>query len=501
MKFCRKCGSEIRENIKFCPKCGEKICNDSLETVKSNSNSYISNSVKNIKGINKKNIIIVAVIILSMILIYKGGQYFTGKNRLVQKFEKALIGKDSEELSKYLVSSDSAININNENLKGLITFLDENPSERNEIIKSIKDQSIKLDSNIKLKDNSGYSNSNQLFTLKKNGKIAGIFDKYIFIIEPIYIEVHGNLKGTKFYLQDELLGTADSDSFTKEFGPYVPANYEIKAEFNGEYADFQKSGIIDLTNNYDGNKLSLDFYFDYGYVDVTCNYENADVYINDKNTGLKVKEAKEIGPISDHEAVMIYCEKKFDNEIVKSNQVKVYGDTYADLEIVREEAQDVSTDVSSDVLSAKDSFLNLRKAFNKVEASSVLKSMGKNNYVPENLLDDKIETAWVEGVDGDGEGEYIKISADSPQKINRIEICNGYGKSEESYNANNRVKTVKIEFSDGKTIEKQLGDLRRVSNYIEFDEAITTEYVKITILDVYKGSKYPDTCISEILLY
>lgn len=58
-----------------------------------------------------------------------------------------------------------------------------------------------------------------------------------------------------------------------------------------------------------------------------------------------------------------------------------------------------------------------------------------------------------------------------------------------------------MEFSDGSYIEKSLEDNQHDYQTILLDKPVETEYVKITIMDVYKGTKYQDTCISEVCLY
>lgn len=136
--------------------------------------------------------------------------------------------------------------------------------------------------------------------------------------------------------------------------------------------------------------------------------------------------------------------------------------------------------------------------FDNVTASSTLKASSNNSYEPKLVTDWKRDTAWVEGKDGDGTGEWIKLEKNSPVKISGIGITNGYVKSEKVYKANNRVKTIKVEFSNGESITKGLKDGFGMNNLIEFDKPIETKYIKLTILEVYKGSKYTDTCISEI---
>ena len=67
------------------------------------------------------------------------------------------------------------------------------------------------------------------------------------------------------------------------------------------------------------------------------------------------------------------------------------------------------------------------------------------------------------------------------------------------YAENSRPKDILIELGDGTLIQHTLDDGMGWQS-IPLLEPFSTSYVKITILSVYRGSKYTDTCISEISL-
>lgn len=136
-----------------------------------------------------------------------------------------------------------------------------------------------------------------------------------------------------------------------------------------------------------------------------------------------------------------------------------------------------------------------------VSSSSTLGNEGKLNYYPSNIKDGKPSTSWVEGVQGSGIGEWVMLTTSNAQKLKGIKIINGYASSMEFYNKNNRVRSIMLEFSDGSFVKKELGDTSREWQYLDFKEEILTNSIKITILDVYRGNKYDDTCIAEIDLY
>ncbi len=150
-----------------------------------------------------------------------------------------------------------------------------------------------------------------------------------------------------------------------------------------------------------------------------------------------------------------------------------------------------------------------------LSASSELKDEN-NRYSAWNIVDERPETAWVEGKEDFGKNEFITISM-SPHmeideddylkgsyKIKKIGIINGYAKDENTYKQNNRVKKLLLkcdnEFSETHFRSYTLKDTMAMQ-YIEFDKPIFMNKVEIKIRDIYKGSKYDDTCISEIKLF
>ena len=131
-----------------------------------------------------------------------------------------------------------------------------------------------------------------------------------------------------------------------------------------------------------------------------------------------------------------------------------------------------------------------------VQASSTLDPQGTNSYCPKNTLDGRPDTAWVEGVRGPGIGEWISFRF-APQVITYIDIYPGYGKSRESFSRNNRVNKATLVFSDGTRVQARFVDEMRTQT-ISLASPLRTSSLVLIIDDVYRGSRYDDTCISEI---
>ena len=135
----------------------------------------------------------------------------------------------------------------------------------------------------------------------------------------------------------------------------------------------------------------------------------------------------------------------------------------------------------------------------KIKASS---SLG-DSYKAEFANDLSYKTAWVEGKKDEGIGEYLEyyFKNDSP-RITEIIISNGYMKSEETWKNNNRVKKLKLYVNGIPFGILNLKDSRTDQYFsvgtLEHNKNGTDLILKFEILEVYKGSKYNDTAITEI---
>lgn len=164
-----------------------------------------------------------------------------------------------------------------------------------------------------------------------------------------------------------------------------------------------------------------------------------------------------------------------------------------------------------------------RSSITDIRASSVLRtdSINRFSYGPKNLFDNDLNTAWVEGVTGSGDGEWVEIDCAGNVHIEAIGIINGYTKNQAIYNANNRIRKIRLEvqarvaWPDGTTDqrvvdidleEKQFNELNRnvqapfISWLADYGMGVPVSRIRLTVLSVAGGTKYDDTCISELYL-
>lgn len=132
-------------------------------------------------------------------------------------------------------------------------------------------------------------------------------------------------------------------------------------------------------------------------------------------------------------------------------------------------------------------------------ASSCLKE-NETIYDENNLYTYNWGCPWVEGVTGDGIGEYVEIQDTAPyeRKFDFLLIMNGYFSMDKPYlyKQNSRVKQIKVTgLNSGK--EKILDVLDTPHpQTVDISFLETQEPFRVTIMDVCKGTKYDDTCIN-----
>jgi hypothetical protein len=132
-------------------------------------------------------------------------------------------------------------------------------------------------------------------------------------------------------------------------------------------------------------------------------------------------------------------------------------------------------------------------------ASSTLKATSTGNYGATNLLDGDLATAWNEGADGNGIGEWIQFDFSQEVVLTRIEIANGYQKDEERYLGNSRVQSLRVEYSNGTTQLVDLLDDKEFQTITPTRQPVTS--VRMVIVSVYPGEEWDDTALSEVRFY
>lgn len=137
-------------------------------------------------------------------------------------------------------------------------------------------------------------------------------------------------------------------------------------------------------------------------------------------------------------------------------------------------------------------------------ASSFLAPQKGFTYGPKNAHDDSLATAWVEGVPGNGAGEWISYEF-PPQnpRITSVLIYNGLVKSDRAWKANARVKKLLLSIDEKPYAVLDLADTPALQTFdlggpIQPLDPKKAMLLRFTIQEVYPGDKYQDTALTEI---
>lgn len=136
------------------------------------------------------------------------------------------------------------------------------------------------------------------------------------------------------------------------------------------------------------------------------------------------------------------------------------------------------------------------------DCTSILKEKNKT-YAIENLCSTDSDTPWVEAVKGDGIGEGFTIINSWNQFYKYLLIMNGYISYNKPYlyKQNNRIKKIKVKgMKSGKSKILEVLDTPHPQT-VDISFVTEPEDIRVEISDVYKGSKYDDTCLHYCITF
>ena len=117
-------------------------------------------------------------------------------------------------------------------------------------------------------------------------------------------------------------------------------------------------------------------------------------------------------------------------------------------------------------------------------------------YAAANANDADPSTAWAEGANGAGEGEWLSLFF-SEQKVAGFAICAGYQRSADAYNASGRPASIRVSVAGESDCTVTLDDARD-EQVVLFSYPVVTDYLSIEICSVYGGASNAYTCISDV---
>jgi hypothetical protein len=133
-------------------------------------------------------------------------------------------------------------------------------------------------------------------------------------------------------------------------------------------------------------------------------------------------------------------------------------------------------------------------------ASSTFPDEEKVSYDAGRVSDSKLSTAWVEGEQGSGLGEWVQLDLGGTKEVHRVKVWGGMWYSRTYWDRSNRPKEIELAFSDGSTKTMTLDDEMRAQEIV-LGSPKRTDSLRLKIKSVYPGSTWLDTPISEVQVF
>ena len=261
-------------------------------------------------------------------------------NRVINKFEEAIIDNDTGKLKKIVTSEDKRLSITQDNLNAIIEYYKENPSSLNSDIQYLKD--ISMDEYYNYDDYAPYT-----FVKKKQ-----LFkDKYYIGLNPRYIQLDSSYKNVKIDLSNGK-SIVQEDLKNGEIGPFIPGRYKLVITSDSEYSEFEKNQIVDLF--YTDTVSYITVSTDLSQTKINSDESEAIIYIDGKSTEKTAKELDTIPGLKN--GTSIYGVFTYKGKEIKSNVEKVSGsnDVYLTYDYVKpptsEEVEEAISTLMSDYL-------------------------------------------------------------------------------------------------------------------------------------------------------
>lgn len=289
----------------------------------------------------KKNWINVVIISLCLLLSigYIVGTTINSKDNLLSKLEVALKNNDVTLLSTLVQVNDKRVD--KELLEPIMEYYKADNRRVDTTISDLKTKfetpDMKIESRKFLFWNRSYINMKTY-----NIKVKSNFNEGIFTIN-------------KF----------DPITAGGEFGDVLPGIYKIGVSLENDYSEIKNNSEILLMND-----VEITLNLPAENLVVNSKFTDAEIYINDENTGFLVRDKKEIGPLPIDGTITMHLEKDFPWGRVKGEKIKVLCNPIMKLDIDMENDK-----LKADIQEAVSSYYKgVFKSLNEEDKALILNS-------------------------------------------------------------------------------------------------------------------------------
>ncbi|QCH26588.1 zinc ribbon domain-containing protein [Clostridium tyrobutyricum] len=349
MNYCTKCGSKLEEGETTCHNCGYNFASKQYENLKDEEvedEEVEDEELDEEPGLpklskRKKIGILSAVIAIIVVVCFIFmGRSLAGPSKIADRFQADIASGNKSDLSKILYSNDNRLKIDESGSSTLISYFKDNPSYLNKVVDNMNTQ---ISNTNLIKKASAASKNN--FSLVIAGRTMLFFPKYKVNVRPTFIQINTGIKNVELSLDGNKIGKSDTDNFTKEFGPFMPGKYKLYANYKGNYTSLNKAYDIDLVDS-ENDRVNVDVFKDLKYIQINGQYPNAEIFVNNKNSKVRISDAGNFGPVNP--GTKIYAIADEGGKKLKSDEYMVTsGDS--DVELNFSDAEENLSNVQSQI--------------------------------------------------------------------------------------------------------------------------------------------------------
>ncbi|MGL5086817.1 MAG: TcaA 3rd/4th domain-containing protein, partial [Clostridium sp.] len=155
-----------------------------------------------------------------------------------------------------------------------------------------------------------FNDKSGVLTIKNNKKL---FSKnYYFEVDTVGIKVKSNYDKSKIYIDGNILNEGNV-----KIG-LIPGVHNVKLEMQTSYGIVEKEVEVSLMQN-EEVFVTLDAID----LNLTSNFQDADILINDKPTNETVSTIDKLGPIPTNKDINIQLQREFPWGVIKSEKLKI----------------------------------------------------------------------------------------------------------------------------------------------------------------------------------
>ncbi len=428
MKFCTKCGRELKDSHKFCPSCRAEVkrrastpppekqvqpARAQPPPSRTGTESYARQEPvpqKSRKPMSKRNKWITAGVgaaALILIPTHFALSSASSPDKPLQQFQEAVDSQDASAMAELLHVRATGEPVTEEHAAGIIEYIHSSPTVTESFGTFLLDQQ-EIFSGAVSGENYQPPWEAQFLSYENTGSRFFFYDKYELGLETYPLYVITNYDDASFEVNGEEVEGEMQENGMILLGDYPAGSYELSAGGSGDLADLTLEEQVFLH----GQDSYTDMHFDLDYAYISSSVDDARLFMNGEDTGEIVGTTQnEYGPFLLDDSTEIHAEADTPFGILTSEPVPLDG-SYGGYVLELEASEEIVTNAIENIEDGIED--NYDDAMDTSGTVEVLESV---NFYTDNYqlyydkakwkMDIEAEESWLRGSEDFNTGDLI----------------------------------------------------------------------------------------------